>query len=106
VRDLCSSPDNVGLTKKKKKKKKKKNIARACNMFGQRRLACTILPGKYERKKPLERTRRRWDDNIQMDLEEVEWGVDWIDLVQDRDKRLAFVNKVKRREFLAQLRDC
>jgi len=38
------------------------------------------LAGKYERKKPLERPRRRWDDNIQMDLEEVEWGVDWIDL--------------------------
>jgi len=43
-----------------------------------------------------------------MDLEEVEWEVDWIDLAQDRDKCLDFVNKVKvkRGEFLAQLRDC
>jgi hypothetical protein len=31
---------------------------------------------KYERKNPLERPRCRWDDNIKMDLEEVEWGVD------------------------------
>jgi hypothetical protein len=39
-----------------------------------------------ERKGPLERPRRRWVDNIEMDLREIEWdGVDWIDMAQDRD---------------------
>jgi hypothetical protein len=41
----------------------------------------------------LGRPRRRWEDNIKMDLREVEWGdMDWIDLVQDRDRWRALVN--------------
>jgi hypothetical protein len=41
--------------------------------------------GKPEGKKALGRPRRRWDDNIKMDLREIEWGgMDWIDLAQDR----------------------
>jgi hypothetical protein len=44
-----------------------------------------ILVGKPEGKKPLERTRSRWVDNIKIDLREVEWdGIDWINLAQDR----------------------
>jgi hypothetical protein len=43
-----------------------------------------LLVGKPEGKRPLERPRRRWVDNIRMDLGEVGWGdVDWIGLVQD-----------------------
>jgi hypothetical protein len=43
--------------------------------------------GKPERRRPLGRPRRRWLDNIRMDLVEVEWGhVDWIGLAQDRDR--------------------
>jgi hypothetical protein len=59
------------------------------------------MAGKYEGKKSLERLKCRWGNNIQIELEEVELGMDWIDLAQDRDKRLAFVNKVKCGEFLA-----
>jgi hypothetical protein len=43
--------------------------------------------GKPEGKRPLGRPRRRWEDNINMDLQEVgEGGGDWIELVQDRDR--------------------
>jgi hypothetical protein len=46
-----------------------------------------VLVGKPERRRPLGRTRRRWVDNIWMDLQEVGCGhVDWIGLVQDRDR--------------------
>jgi hypothetical protein len=42
---------------------------------------------KPEGKKPLERPRRRWLDNIKMGLREIGWsGMDWIDLAQDRDQ--------------------
>jgi hypothetical protein len=50
------------------------------------RKASRILVGKPEGKRPLGRSRRRWVDNIKIDLREVGWGgMDWIDLVQDRD---------------------
>ena len=49
--------------------------------------------GKPEGKKPLGRHRRRWEDNINMFVQEVECeGTDWIDLTQDRDRRRALVN--------------
>jgi hypothetical protein len=45
-----------------------------------------ILP-KYEKKRPLGKTRRRWEDNIQVDLQEVGfWDMNWIELAQDRDR--------------------
>jgi len=51
--------------------------------------------GKPEEKRALERTRRRWEDNIKIDLQEVGCGsIDWIELVQDRDRRWALVNAV------------
>jgi hypothetical protein len=50
--------------------------------------------GKPEGKRPLGRLGRRWDDNIIVDLEEVGWGMDWIDLTQDRDRWRAIVNAV------------
>jgi hypothetical protein len=54
-----------------------------------------ILVGKPEGKKPLGRPRRRWVDNIKMDLREVGWdGMDWIDLAQYRDQWRALVNTV------------
>ena len=53
------------------------------------------LVGKSEGKKPLGRPRRRWEDNIKMDLQEAGFvGVDWIDGAQDRDRWLLFVNAV------------
>jgi hypothetical protein len=51
--------------------------------------------GKPKGRRPLRRPRRRWVDNIMMDLEEIGWGgVDWIGLAQDRDKWRALVNLV------------
>jgi len=54
-----------------------------------------VLVGKSGGKRPLGRPRRRWQDNIKMDLQEVGCGgVDWIELAQDRDRWQAFVNAV------------
>ena len=51
--------------------------------------------GEPEGKRPLGRPRRRWEDNIKMALQEVECGgMDWIELVQDRDRWLALLNAV------------
>jgi hypothetical protein len=63
--------------------------------MGEKRNACRILVGKPEGKRPLGRPRRRWVDNIKMDLLEIDWGgVYWIGLAQDRDKWRALVNAV------------
>jgi len=53
-----------------------------------------FLVGKPEEKRPLERPRRRWEDNIRMDLQEVGGGGDWVELAQDRDRWRALVNKI------------
>jgi hypothetical protein len=54
--------------------------------------AYNILVGRPEGRRPLGRPRRRWEDNIKMDLGEVGFGdVDWIDLAQDRDRWWALV---------------
>jgi hypothetical protein len=54
--------------------------------MGERRGAYRALVGKPEGRRPLGRPRRRWKDNIEMDLREVGWGgMDWINLAQDRD---------------------
>jgi hypothetical protein len=51
--------------------------------------------GKPEGKRPLGTPRRRWEDNIKMDLREIgSSGMDWIDLAQDMDRWRAFVNPV------------
>jgi hypothetical protein len=49
--------------------------------------------GKPDGKRPLGRPRRRWEDNIKIDLREIGWGgIDWIDLTQNRDRWRALVN--------------
>jgi hypothetical protein len=63
--------------------------------MGEKRNTYRLLGGKPEGKRPLGRPRRRWVDNIKMDLEEVGWGgVDWIGLAQDRNRWRALVNSV------------
>jgi hypothetical protein len=60
--------------------------------MGEMRNAYRLLVGKPEGRRPLGRPRRRWLDNIRMDLIEVGWGdVDWIGLAQDRDRWRALV---------------
>jgi hypothetical protein len=55
--------------------------------MGEGRGVYTILVGKPEGKRPLGRPRRRWEDNVRMDLQEVECGFeDWIWLAQGRDR--------------------
>jgi len=55
-----------------------------------------VLVGKPEGKRPLRRPRRRWENNIKMDLQEVEGDRgDWMDLAQDRDRWLALVGTVR-----------
>jgi hypothetical protein len=70
-------------------------MGRVCSAYGEKRNAYRILVGKPEGKRPLGRTRRRWEDNIKMDLRNIGWGdMDWIDLDQDRDQLKALVNTV------------
>jgi hypothetical protein len=67
----------------------------ACSKNEENRNACRILVGNPEGKRPLRRLRRRWEDNIKMDLREIGWdGMDWIDLAQDRDQWRALANTV------------
>ena len=61
---------------------------------GEGRGVHRVLVGKSEGKSPLGRPRRRWEDNIKIDLREVRGGGDWMELAQDRDRWLALVNTV------------
>jgi hypothetical protein len=68
---------------------------RACSTHGEKRNEYRIFVGKPERKRPLERTRRIWEDNIKVDRREIERnGIDWIHLAQDRDQWRTLVNMV------------
>ena len=63
--------------------------------MGEKSGVCRVMVGKAEGKRPIWRHRRRWEDNIKMDLQEVGcMGMDWIDLVQVRDRWQAPVNAV------------
>jgi hypothetical protein len=62
----------------------------SCSTNGEKKKA-----GKPEGKRPLGRSRRRWVDNIRIDLGKVEWGdVDWMGLAKDRSSWRALVNSV------------
>jgi hypothetical protein len=69
--------------------------ARYVARMGENKNAYRILLGKSEGTRPLGRLRRRWMENIKMDLRETGWrGTDWIDLAQDTDKSKTLVNTV------------
>ena len=63
--------------------------------MGEGRVVHRVLVGKPEGKRPLGRPRRRWQDNIKMDLQEMGGGCgDWMGLAQDRDRWRALVSTV------------
>jgi hypothetical protein len=63
--------------------------------MGEKRNAYRILVGNPEGKRPLGRPKRKWVDNIKMDVREIGWdGMDWIYLAQDGDQWRALVNAV------------
>jgi hypothetical protein len=64
--------------------------------MGEERRLHRVLVGKPEGKRPLERPRCRWEDNIKLDVYEVGGGGgDWMELAQDRDRWRALVSTVK-----------
>jgi hypothetical protein len=88
--DLYSSPSIIRIIKSRRMRWAG-HVAR----MGEKRNAYRLLVGRPEGKRPLGRPRRRWVDNIRMDLGEVGWSdVDWIDLAQDRNRWRAVVNSV------------
>jgi hypothetical protein len=90
LRDLYSSPSIIRMIKSRKMRWTG-HVAR----MGETRTAYRLLVGKPEGKRPLGRPRRRWVDNIGIDLGEAGWGdVDWIGLAQDRNRWRANVNSV------------
>ena len=67
-----------------------------CGAYGEGRGVHRVLVGKPEGKRPLGRPRRRWEDNIKMDLQEVGGGCgDWTELARDRDRWRALVSTVR-----------
>jgi hypothetical protein len=90
LRDFYSSPSIIRIIKSKRMRWTG-HVAR----MGEKRNAYRLLVGKTEGKRPLGTPRRRWVDNIRMDLGEVEWGnVDWIGLAKDRNRLRSLVNSV------------
>jgi hypothetical protein len=68
--------------------------------MGESRGVYRVLVGKLEGKSPLGRTRRRWEDNIKMDLKEMGCEVfDWIIVAQDRNRWRALLNAVMNLRF-------
>ena len=73
----------------------KNEMGGACSAYQGGEGVCRVLVGKPEGKRPLGRPRRRWDDNIKMDLQEVGCGgMDWIELAPYRNRWRALVNVV------------
>jgi hypothetical protein len=90
LNDLYSSP-NIFRVIKSRRMKWAGHVA----CMGEGRSAYRILVGRPEGRRTLGRPRRRRDDNIKMDLQEVGWGgMDWIDMAQDRDRWRALVSVV------------
>jgi hypothetical protein len=88
LHDLYSSPSIIRIIKARRM-----SWAGHIALMGENRNVYRLLVGKSEGRRPLGRPRRRWLDNIRMDLVEVGCGdVEWIGLAQDRDRWRALVN--------------
>jgi hypothetical protein len=90
LRDLYSSPSIIRIIKSTRMR-----LAGHVVRMGWKRKTHSLLVGKPEGKRPLGRPRRRWVDNIRIDLGEMEWDdVDWFGLAKDRNGWRALVNSV------------
>ena len=90
LNDLYSSPNIVRVIKSRRMR-----WAGHVALMVEERGLYRVLVGKLEGRRPLGRPRRRWADNIRMDLQEVGCGyMDWIGLAQDRDRWQTLVNAV------------
>jgi hypothetical protein len=73
----------------------KDEMGGACSTNGEKMNAYRVLLGKPEGRRPLGRPRRRWVNNIKMDLRDIGWdGVDSIEMAHDRDQWRALVNTI------------
>jgi hypothetical protein len=89
--DLYSLPNIVRVVKSRRMRWAG-HVAR----MGEDRVVHRVLVEKPEGKRPLRRPRRRWEDNIKMDLQKVGWGRrNWMELAQDRDRWRALVGTVR-----------
>jgi hypothetical protein len=73
LNDLYSSPNIIRVIKSRR--------LRWAGHVGEGRGATSVLVGKHEGRRPLGRPRRRWEDDIKMDLQEVGWGGAWTGLI-------------------------
>jgi hypothetical protein len=90
LHNLYSSPSIIRIIKSRRMRWAG-HVAR----MGEKRNVYRLLVGKPEGKRPLERSRRRWIDNIKMDLLEIRLSdMDWIGVAQDRYRWRALVNSV------------
>jgi hypothetical protein len=88
--DLYSLPNIVRVVKSRRMR-----WARHVARMGEGRGVYRVLVAKPEEKRPLGRSRRRWEDNNKMDIQEVGGRFeDWMELAQDRDRWPALVNTV------------
>jgi hypothetical protein len=90
LHDLFSSPNLIQVNKSKRLRW----MGHVAHM-GERRCACRVLVGKQAGKRSLGRCRRRWEDNIKMDLQDVGLGgMEWFAVAQDRDRWRVLVSAV------------
>ena len=90
LNDLYCSPNIVRVIKSRRMRWAG-HVAR----MGEERGVYRVLVGKLEGRRPIGRPRRRWVDNIRMNLQEVGCGyMDWIGMAQDRDRWRTFVSAV------------
>jgi hypothetical protein len=86
---LYSSPNTIRI------KSRRVRLAEHVARMVANRNVCMVLVGNPERRRPLGKPRRRWEDNIKIYLREVGWGgMDCIDLAQDRDQWTTLVSTI------------